>query len=108
MDNTISIREISDHENQTWNQFVFTTSGATPNHVYQWKKIIREGYDLETRFMGAFRGEELRAVFPSAIIQLPFGRRKAISLPYCNYAGILAAEGEDTEQCRIAFVNDLL
>jgi hypothetical protein len=97
----ISVREVDDQEEETWNKFVSSTKGGTPNHIYQWKKIIQEGYGLDTRFLGAFRQGVLRAVFPSAILRLPFGVRRAISLPYCNYAGVLAAVEEDGSKLRI-------
>ncbi len=92
-----SITQCGEDNAELWNTFVQQVSG-TYCHLFGWKQVFERTYGLQTYYLAFRTANVWHAVLPVAVMpRLPGGTVKVVSLPYCNYGGILAAPGVDTE-----------
>lgn len=90
-----SIVECSEDYSQKWDNFVKITSG-TYCHFFSWKQVVERTYGLETLFLAWISSGSLKAILPVAVMPKTLGcQRKAVSLPYCNYGGLLSSQEID-------------
>jgi len=97
-----------EEESEIWDAFVEKASG-TYCHLFGWKKVIERTYGLKTHYL-TFRSADIwLAILPLAIMpRLPGGAVKAVSLPYCNYGGLLASSGVDAEPLKTVAIRYLI
>jgi FemAB-related protein (PEP-CTERM system-associated) len=89
MNNTLEIRYIT-HENDAWDTYVEANEEATIYHLSAWKRIIKHTFGHQMYYLAAWQHERIVGVLPLTFLKsLVFGRF-LISLPFLNYAGILA------------------
>jgi FemAB-related protein (PEP-CTERM system-associated) len=55
-----------------------------------WKQAVETSYGHKTFYLGAFDDNRLVGVLPLVLIKPPLGYRCLVSLPYCDYGGLLA------------------
>lgn len=91
----IIVKEIDKTEAKLWDEFVLSHSESSYTHLYAWKYIYENSYGLKSIYLGIFDGSILSAVLPLVLIEFPLMKRKAFSLPYQNYCGLLALPGYD-------------
>lgn len=102
-----SIVECSAESSAAWNAFVEKTSG-TYCHLFGWKQVFERTYGLQTHYLVFRSGGAWLGVLPLVIMpNLPGSAVKAVSLPYCNYGGLLAAPGVDVEPLKVAAIKYL-
>lgn len=102
-----SVVECGAGDSAAWDSFVEKASG-TYCHLFGWKLVFERTYALQTRYL-VFRSAEVwLGVLPLAVMpRLPGGAVKAVSLPYCNYGGLLVAHGVDAVPIKTAAINYL-
>jgi len=86
------VNEITESNSLQWNHFVQSHPESDYSHLYEWKHIFEDTYGMKTLYLGIFDTENLIAVLPMVIIEYPFIKRKAFSLPYLNYCGVISLE----------------
>ena len=102
-----SIIECGVENSAAWDTFVENASG-TYCHLFSWKQVFEHAYGLQTRYLVFLFGEVWLGVLPLAIMpRMPGCRFKAVSLPYCNYGGLLLANGVDALPIKTAAINYL-
>lgn len=102
-----SIVECGAESSAAWDSFVEKASG-TYCHLFGWKRVFERTYRLQTHYLAFLSAETWLGVLPLAVLpRLPGGAVKAVSLPYCNYGGLLAVPGVDVEQLKAAAVKYL-
>lgn len=75
----------------TWNDFLSVCPAATYCHRYEWKPIIEAAYGLTVKqLLIDFEGQ-LVGAFP--LVLTPGLGGRAVSMAYCNYGDVAAAEG---------------
>ncbi|WP_438978920.1 GNAT family N-acetyltransferase [Polynucleobacter sp.] len=103
-----SIVECGVENSMDWDSFVKNSSG-TYCHLFGWKRVIERTYGLQTHYLVFRSAVAWLGVLPLAIMpRLPGGVLKAVSLPYCNYGGLLVAHGVDPAPVKTAFLNYLI
>lgn len=85
----VVVTEIHEEKKNEWNAFVHSHKGAAYTHLYEWKKIYEEGYNLKTFYLGFYQSNKLIGILPSVVIKRPFTKPFLVSLPFFSYAGIL-------------------
>lgn len=98
----IAIQAIDHSLAANWDTFV-SRHGGNYCHAYGWRYVFEHAYALKTFYLAAMDGEEWCGILPVAI--LPNG--SAVSLPYCNYGGILVSRPRDIDLIRGAFLDFL-
>jgi len=76
-----------------WERFVQQNSGNYC-HLYEWRHVLENAYKLRTFYLVVLRDSEWVGILPLAVIPSLRGG-KAISVPYCNYGGLLVGNGSD-------------
>jgi FemAB-related protein (PEP-CTERM system-associated) len=82
-----------------WNEFAEAHSEARLGHAAAWASVFSTAYGLESRYLGA-RNEAgaLQGILPLVLFKSrPIGRRRLISLPYLDGAGVLASDPETAD-----------
>lgn len=78
----------------SWDDYVSSSCGCTPFHLYGWRIIIEKIYRHPTCFLSAhaeYRGEKrIVGVLPLVHFLCPKGESRLVSLPFLDFAGILA------------------
>jgi serine/alanine adding enzyme len=90
-----------------WDAFVDKASG-TYCHLFGWKQVFERVYGLRTHYLVFRSADEWLGILPLAVMpRLPGNAVKAVSLPYCNYGGLLVAPGIDVEPLKAAAIEYL-
>lgn len=76
-----------------WDDFITTQSDGSFHHLIGWKSILEDVFHYESYYLMAIDDEgRLRGVLPLCLIKDILQRRFLISIPFLNYAGILAQD----------------
>ncbi len=84
------ITTITPTDHQAWDDYVSTHSKGGPYLTTAWKTAMEQGYGLRTFYLAARKSGSLTGVLPLALIRPPLGNSRLVSLPYCDYGGIVA------------------
>ncbi len=83
-----------------WDRYVTGHERGTLYHLTAWKNAIEKTFDRESSYFVGRENGTIRGILPIFILPTLFSGRKAVSIPFAMYGGILA----DTE----AFERELL
>jgi FemAB-related protein (PEP-CTERM system-associated) len=88
----MQIRELgSAAECVQWDAFVQSQADGTFFHLSGWRQVIAEAFGHPTHFLYAAEGEQIVGVLPLAQVRSFLFGNKLVSLPFCVYGGIVAA-----------------
>jgi FemAB-related protein (PEP-CTERM system-associated) len=92
--------KIADNSDQgRWDAFVLSCADAGPYHCYAWKSSIETAYRHRAYYLIAEDDNaEIRGVLPLVLIKAPAMRGALVSLPFCDYGGVLASNREIADQ----------
>ncbi len=97
--------KIAENDDQArWDAFVLSRDDAGPYHLYAWKCAVETAYHHRAYYLIA-KGykDEILGVLPLFLIKPPVFRGTLVSLPFCDYGGILALNRDVAEHlCRCA------
>jgi serine/alanine adding enzyme len=83
-----------DSSQAEWDAFVDAHPRATANHLWRWKLVYERSFGHRTAYLAARRNGAITGVLPLVLFEHRAFGRFAISLPFVNYGGILAADDE--------------
>lgn len=87
-----------DRDAAEWDAFVRAQQGAPPYHLYGWRRIIKDVFGRETYYFAARVAGRIQGVLAVARLKSLLFGDFLVSLPYLNYAGVLAT---DTHSARL-------
>ncbi len=91
----LEVVECGAAEAAAWDDFAAGANG-TYCHLYGWRSVLERSYSLKTLYLTFRSAGEWVGILPLALMpHLPGRPPKAISLPYCNYGGIVAVPHVD-------------
>lgn len=94
----MEIRELADRADcSRWDTFVAACPEATFFHLAGWRDVIASAFRQPTYFLLAENHGAITGVLPLAHVRSRLFGRKLISLPFCVYGGIAAADEESRE-----------
>jgi FemAB-related protein (PEP-CTERM system-associated) len=97
----MQIRELADRRDYPrWDAFVTESDEATFFHLAGWRDVIGETFRQPTYFLFAERSGTIVGVLPLAHLRSRLFGRRLVSLPFCAYGGVAAAD----EEARAALV----
>ena len=110
MPQDFEIVECGENDAGAWDAFVSSASG-TYCHAFAWKGILEKAYGLRTYYLSIRRNGTWVGVLPVALTpgMLPWSSLGAVSVPYCNYGGLLVVDGIDptaARQAALSFLGD--
>jgi FemAB-related protein (PEP-CTERM system-associated) len=75
-----------------WDAFVASRSDASAYHQWRWRHVFERAFGHETVYLAARDGGQIQGVLPLVLFRSAVFGRFAVSLPYVNYGGVLAAD----------------
>ena len=90
----VEIRPIQTEDYQAWDGYVLAHATPCVYLTTAWKRAVERGYGHQTAYLAAFDDRSLAGVLPLVLIKPPLSRRCLVSLPYCDYGGLVAQSGE--------------
>ena len=86
---------------QAWDAYVASHPECSPFHLYGWSSVIKKRYGHDCYYLalpaGSGEANSLSAILPLIHFHPLDGANRLVSLPYLDYAG-LVAEGEQSEE----------
>jgi FemAB-related protein (PEP-CTERM system-associated) len=79
-----------------WDAYVRSHQAAFAYHQSGWKAVIEQSFGHQTRYLQAIDGKRIVGILPLVVMKSLLFGRFVVSLPYFNYAGILA-DDQDAE-----------
>jgi FemAB-related protein (PEP-CTERM system-associated) len=77
-----------------WDAFVRSRADSSGYHLWRWRRVFEAGLGLRCHYVVATRHGTIAGVLPLVEVRsLLFGRALS-SLPYVNYGGVVAEDGE--------------
>jgi FemAB-related protein (PEP-CTERM system-associated) len=75
-----------------WDAFVASRPDATAYHQWRWRDVFVRAFGHDTAYLAARDGQTICGVLPLVLFRSAVFGRFAVSLPYVNYGGVLAAD----------------
>lgn len=88
----LEIRPARPADQQLWQHFVGSHPQASVFHDWRWLGIVSSTFQFLDRSLIAQRGETLVGVLPLMEVKTRFFGHTLVSLPFCQWAGVLATE----------------
>jgi FemAB-related protein (PEP-CTERM system-associated) len=88
------IRPIQPADYQAWDAYVLAHAAPTAYLTTAWKRAVELGYGLQTTYLAAFDDDVILGVLPLVLIKPPLGQSSLVSLPFCDYGGLIADREE--------------
>lgn len=88
------VRELDGRDTRRWDDFVYALPEATFFHLSGWKRVIEKAFGHRTYFFYAQRGKDVVGVLPLAHVRSLLFGNSLVSLPFCVYGGVAAADEE--------------
>lgn len=86
------------HDKIRWDDFVISHEDAGPYHLFAWKEAVESAYGHRSYYLiTEDQGGGVQGVLPLIHVKLPFLKGTLVSLPFCDYGGILALSEEAKE-----------
>ena len=91
---TIDVVTACDADRGTWNDFVDRSSDAQAYHDYEWRGVLERTFGLRCHYLMALDGNrDVCGLLPLVHLESRLFGSFLVSLPYLNYAGLLADAG---------------
>jgi FemAB-related protein (PEP-CTERM system-associated) len=90
----LTVRPAYEADAAAWDAFVLGLPEATFFHRYGWKRVTEQAFGHRTYFLLAERAGRIEGVLPLAEIKSRLFGHSLVSLPFCVYGGIAAANPE--------------
>ena len=79
-------------DRQAWDAFVSSRADAFCYHEWAWREVFERTFGHEPIYLIARAGTAIRGVLPLVFMRSRLFGRFLVSLPFVNYAGVLAEE----------------
>jgi FemAB-related protein (PEP-CTERM system-associated) len=75
-----------------WDQFVRSRPESSGYHLWRWRRVFERAFGHDTVYLAALQGDDVVGVLPLVVFDGWLFGRFAVSLPFVNYGGVLAAD----------------
>jgi FemAB-related protein (PEP-CTERM system-associated) len=90
----MKIRELTDQDQDIWDNFVASNPAATCFHWYGWRRPLSDILGYQSHYIAAFEGETIVGILPLFFVSSRLFGKSMVSLPFCSYGGVVAASSE--------------
>lgn len=89
----IEIKQLT-NEDDAWNRYVEESELTTLYHLAGWKRVIEKTFGHTTYYLYAWQNESIVGLLPLVFLKSLLFGRFVVSLPFFNYAGVVAENNE--------------
>jgi FemAB-related protein (PEP-CTERM system-associated) len=94
----IRIQEAENRDQSRWDAYVLSHPACGPYHLFAWKRAVEEAYSHTGIYLIAEDGQgDIQGVFPLVLMKPPFLKPVLVSLPFCDYGGVLSGSPQAAE-----------
>ncbi len=93
----MNIRYFTESDKPSWDAYVQDHPNSTNCHLAGWKDVIEEAYGHRTYYLLAEESSKLIGILPLVQVKSFIFGNNLVSMPFLNYGGILADNGEVEE-----------
>lgn len=81
-----------------WNSLVATSHYASAYHLWEWGEALSQTYRYRKHYLVSVRANEVVGVLPLIHVRSMLFGNRLISLPFCEYGGIVLRSGLNSEE----------
>jgi len=90
-----TVKTAESPDKRRWDDYVISKVYAGPYHLFAWKEAVETAYGHHAIYLIAEDSSgHVQGVLPLVLVKPPFMRATLVSLPFCDYGGILAEDDE--------------
>lgn len=90
-----TIKLADSHDKKRWDDYVISQADSGPYHLFAWKEAIESAYGHRAFYLIAEDNKgTVQGVLPLFLVKPPFLKGTLISLPFCDYGGLLVEDKE--------------
>lgn len=86
----VEVKNINLAEQQAWDGYVEGHLGSGVYLSSAWQAAVEKAYGHSTYYLAAYQGQHIVGILPLALLKMPLLRGNLVSLPFCDYGGLLA------------------
>jgi FemAB-related protein (PEP-CTERM system-associated) len=90
----VHVAVASDRDGLPWDDYVGSQDAATGYHAWAWRRVFERAFGHERVYLMARRNDRVCGVLPLVFVDSLLFGRMLVSLPFVNYGGILADDGQ--------------
>lgn len=79
---------------KAWDQYVLSQEDGGVYLTTAWKEGAQRGYEHQDFYLATYSNQSIVGVLPLIFVKPPMCKGKLVSLPFCDYGGILADKTE--------------
>ena len=91
---TIDVRPAQGADRDPWEAYVAAHPEGTPYHRWAWTGVTRVALGHEPAYLLAESEGKIVGVLPLILVGHPLFGRRAVSMPFVSYGGVLADDGD--------------
>lgn len=91
---SVVVRELQREDEAAWASYIASHPQGTFFHSLTWRDAVQDAFGHESRYLTAWRDEQLVGVFPLACVSSRIAGTILVSVPYAVYGGSLADDAE--------------
>ena len=88
----ISIDILEQKDSQKWDSFIRSSNHSSVYHLHFFKTVIEKTYHHKSYYLVASEDNVLKGVLPLFVIKSPVFGNALVSLPFCDYGGIVTSD----------------
>ena len=90
-----TIKIADSHDKRRWDDYVISQADAGPYHLFAWKEAVESAYGHRAIYLIAEDNKGIvQGVLPLFLVKPPFLKGTLVSLPFCDYGGVLTHNEE--------------
>jgi len=91
----IQIHRAEENERGRWDSYVLSHPACGPYHLFAWKQAVEKAYYHKGLYLIAQDEQgSIQGVFPLILMKPPLLKAALVSLPFCDYGGVLSNSAE--------------
>lgn len=95
----IRVRLAENDDRLKWDDYVLSHPSGGPYHLFAWKQAVEKAYYHKGLYLIAEDEQEsIQGVLPLILMKPPFLKAVLVSLPFCDYGGVLSDSTEAAER----------
>ena len=91
---SVQVTELNDQHVADWETYVAGHARGTLFHTLMWRDSVEEAFGHDSRYLLAWRGQDVVGVFPITRVTSHLAAKTLVSVPYAVYGGTLADDEE--------------
>ncbi len=91
----VTVKIAESHNKRRWDDYVISQADAGPYHLFAWKEAVESAYEHRAIYLIAEDNKGIvQGVLPLFLVKPPLLKGTLVSLPFCDYGGVLTYNEE--------------